>query len=44
MARSLLLAGKVNGALMEAVFGQLSAASSAGYGGHDMAAVLHAFR
>jgi len=44
LIKDALLAGKVNGALMEAVFGQLSAASSAGYGGHDMAAVLHAFR
>jgi 3-hydroxyisobutyrate dehydrogenase len=34
----------VDGTLMSAVTGQIRAASSAGYGSHDMAAVIRAFR
>lgn len=44
LIRDALLAAKVDTALMDAVLGQLSSASQAGYGDHDMSAVIHAFR
>jgi 3-hydroxyisobutyrate dehydrogenase len=44
LIRDALVAAKVDTALMDAVLGQFSAASRAGYGAHDMSAVIHAFR